>query len=1468
MVDPSGDEREPIEVLLEEFLNRQRRGETPALTEYLDRHPEMADDIRELFPALVLMHEVDPQAGELVSSPPVQPALEQVGDYRIVREIGRGGMGVVYEAYQVSLGRRVALKMMSRPLLGDEQAQERFRREARAAARLHHTNIVPVFEVGNAGDVCYYAMQLIEGRSLHDVIDELRRLQKHEDTATDATVKGVGSTPAETSAWDGAGPLSKTLRGGPGAAPPNEATLPFSQEPAGCCRFYHSVARIGQQAGQALAYAHARGLVHRDVKPANLLLDIAGVVWVTDFGLAKSEEESLTRTGELLGTLRYMAPERFEDRCDARSDVYALGLTLYELLVLRPAFSAGDRLPLLEQIRQQNPPRPRAVDPQVPRDLETIVLKAMEKDPGRRYSTADELVEDLRRFLADEPIRARRTTWHEHCWRWCRRNPTVATLVLAVILSLLGGTLTALELAIRADASAVQAQADRDLARHKLFESSIAEADAIRMSRRTGQRFRALQHIRDALQEARGLGLTDEDRARARNVAVAALCLPDVEPGLNWSGGSNAEPPAALDPLFRERLRLMQYVKDHLPAPVKWLKIGPLFSPDGRLVVVATDDYVKRFYTAVRVWRLDGPEPVSVLAEGVNVFEDAAAFSADSCQVAFGHNDGRLVVYDTTTMRPLRELPTLAQPAFTLAYHPSLHRLAVAHGYFVDIWDVDAGQRLVTLSHPDYVTAIAWHPRGDRLLTNYETKLQLWDADSGRPLGIPWQDHRVGGIRASFSHAGDRVVTNDWNGGLRLWDAASGQLLHSDHCFIRPAFASDDVTLGINEERTVRVAGGQELRVLTSLGVNGPEPTIYYSVHPNGRLLALRIDNGGGLWDLFTGEKLATLPTPLVVWGGVHFDDTGALWTFGSTGLLRWPVRAVPGASHRLQVGPPEWQADDPGNVDTEGAFSADGHVAAIPLRSDGALLIHCGPPRREVRLGPQFDVRHVALSPDGRWAFTSSHFLDESPETAIWTKCWDARTGTRVANLPSTVDWRTLGGFSLDSRWFHYRANGALRRVPLSVLVEQSSDNDRAAGTAFTLEDRRSEVIRFDGVYSPDRSFRAVTGHGMIHLLEPDGVREIVRLSTAETGDLIPKQFNADGTLLLATGSLTGLLYVFDLYRIRAGLAELDLDWDAPPYPPRNAEYQRPAVDAPLHVELLGAEAAATRPRMAASEIVKAASALAADPFDGEAHFRLGRFLLERGKSEEAYRHLTVALAFRPDLDSAYLSRAQAAKNLRQWDVVAADATTFLKKYPFDRRARLLRAEANQVRGQPGEAAADLTTLLAVYPENGLLYEARADCYQAQEATDQAAADRVKAQHFGANDPFRLNAAAWQRLMAPAGLRDIPPALTWSERAVEREPDNAAYLATLGLAQYRDGAAGRAVVTLQKSLSLGDDKADAVAQFTLVLSHARLGDLARARDCFNRAIRWIAAHPNLDSDAAYDLQLLRDEAEDVLAKR
>ena len=350
----------------------------------------------------------------------------------------------------------MALKVLPPGFGRRADAAERFRREAWAAAKLHHTNIVPVFGVGEWQGTLYYAMQFIRGCGLDAIIHELRRLR---GAPTDAP-----AGPTALASQLASGLLSAEAPAGPAAAPADLGNLSGDD-------YYRAAARLGMQAADALAHAHAHGVLHRDVKPSNLLLDDQGRLWVADFGLAKAvDDDDLTATGDLVGTLRYMAPERFAGRGDARSDVYALGATLYELLTLRPAFEAADRPRLIERLTRGRPVPPRQIDPAIPRDLETVVLKALAAEPRDRYAAAADLAGDLRNAVAGRPLLARRTTRLERTWRWCRRNPIVAglTACLAVALVTVSGLFWQEERQrALADANALQAAADAARANEK-----------------------------------------------------------------------------------------------------------------------------------------------------------------------------------------------------------------------------------------------------------------------------------------------------------------------------------------------------------------------------------------------------------------------------------------------------------------------------------------------------------------------------------------------------------------------------------------------------------------------------------------------------------------------------------------------------------------------------------------------------------------------------------------------------------------------------------------------------------------------------------------------------------------------------------------------------------------------------------------------------------------------------------------
>ncbi len=475
-----------IDIVAEEFAEHLRRGGSPDISRYANAYPAQAEEIRTVLESVLMIEQLACRQKPVRLSAIPARSPEQLGDYRILREIGRGGMGVVFEAEQVTLGRRVAVKVLPPEKLIDPKHAKRFEREARTAGQLHHTNIVPVFGVGQDEGYHYYVMQLIDGA-------------------------GLDSAPQQND--------------------------------------WQTVARIGIQAADALDYAHAQGTLHRDIKPANLLLDKKGVVRITDFGLARAlEPASVSQTNDTVGTLRYMAPEQFSGQADARTDIYSLGLTLYELLAGRPAFDGTSPSNLIRQITHGEMVRLRQILPALPHDLDTILAKATALDAADRYASAGDLAEDLRCVLEDRPIRARQVSAAEQAWRWARRNPwfaaaSASSLVLLMAVALLS-TIGYFQIRL------AYQQVD-----HALGEARRAGAEAVAAAERTEQERRRTQ---EEYERADGnltvaLAALDEisDKLASRQLPQSLRLDADDDSWQQATGGLSAEDAEIVQSLLR-----------------------------------------------------------------------------------------------------------------------------------------------------------------------------------------------------------------------------------------------------------------------------------------------------------------------------------------------------------------------------------------------------------------------------------------------------------------------------------------------------------------------------------------------------------------------------------------------------------------------------------------------------------------------------------------------------------------------------------------------------------------------------------------------------------------------------------------------------------------------------------------------------------------------------------------------------
>jgi WD40 repeat protein/serine/threonine protein kinase len=1051
-------QRNPVEELAEAFLERYRRGERPSLSEYTRQYPELAGEIRELFPALVMMEEAGPgragpaPAARVTSS---GPPPERLGDYRILREVGRGGMGIVYEAEQEALGRRVALKVLPLTTATEAMHLQRFRREARSAARLHHTNIVPVFDVGEHQGIHYYAMQFIQGQALDAVLLEVKRLSGRTGLSGAASPAATGDEPpsnltcalagglltgqfrAEDLAAGGQGFQPPDLAGtGPGrpeaadtagaaALPvvsrsPDRATPPESNTPPSDVlrsqsefsaesdfHYYRSVARVGLQVAEALAFAHGQKVLHRDIKPSNLLLDLQGTVWVTDFGLAKGEGDDLTRTGDVVGTLRYMAPERFNGVSDPRSDVYSLGLTMYELLTLRPAFEESDRARLIKRLTHEEPPPPRRFDPRVPRDLETIVLKAIAKEPGQRYASAADLAEDLRRFLSDRPIQARPLGPAGRLARWCRRNPALAgvsgfavaaglaVLVVSVLFGLHQHRAAAdlreerrqadqlsaglvLEKALTLGEKGNVSHAQLWLA-HGLAIAARAEDDPLQFAIRV--------NLAEWRQELHALELCLPHPDRVLAVAVSPdgkEILTGCQDGMArlWDAGTGRA--------LRQPLRLGGAV--HAVA----------FSRDGRLVVTAGGP-------TVQAWdRAGNPVGTPIAHEG-NVL--AIAFDPEGRWLATGCEGGTARVWDFASGKPVGPPLRHQGPVYAVAFHPDGQVIATGSAdQTARLWKATTGEALTSpLQQSGEVLAVAFmagHPA--LLLTgNKEWELRLWSGETGEDLGKRTLPQ---GIVTSLAVAADgaTVVLGCADSRVayvidaRTWRLRGIPLSHRGAVTSVAVFPGNHRVLTGGADGVARVwrLDGQPLAE-TALPQASPVRVVAYS--PDGTLAATAAEDGTvQLWDPVSGRPVQP---PIDHPKGVRalaFHPAGRLFFTGSEdGKGRfWQV------ADGKSVGP---ELVHPAAV-RGAAFSPDGAVLltgcedGAARRWDVATGHPVGDPLRHKAL-----IDAVAVSPDGRWLVTGS-----ADRTA---QLWDAATG-QPAGAPLTHEGAVFAvAFSPDSR-------------------------------------------------------------------------------------------------------------------------------------------------------------------------------------------------------------------------------------------------------------------------------------------------------------------------------------------------------------------------------------------------------------------------------------------------------------------
>jgi WD40 repeat protein/serine/threonine protein kinase len=1207
MIDHNPSEADPFGQIADEFVEAFRQGKHPSVEEFARRYPEHADEIREMLPALALMErakfaadgrcrEPSGTAGARLGS----PGLQQLGDYQILREVGRGGMGVVYEAQQLSLGRHVAIKVLPSHALLDPRHLGRFQREARSAARLHHTNIVPVFGVGEQDGLHYYVMQFIHGLGLDVVLDELQRLRephgkqastRHDAPggATDATRNASAAAVARgllSGAFTASGGLQRDEGGGmrddgrqQGASDSSliphpsslssSATIHLPGQSEGSTlsesgnQYWQSVARVGMQVADALDHAASQGILHRDIKPSNLLLDETGNVWVTDFGLAKADDGgNLTYTGDIVGTMRYMAPERFNGQGDLRSDVYSLGLTLYELVTLRPAFNEDDRNKLVKEVMYGDPVRPRKLNPAVPRDLETVVLKAIARLPSHRYQTPAEMAEDLKRFVEDRPVRARRISGAERLWRWCRRNPIETAMAAAVILALVMGTTVsylkyldaekqkgiALEQQARAEAGEREAQEQRTMALRQQARAEAGEQEA------KGQRIRAdseaeatrqnlyytkMHLAQQAWREHRGLGYMREllagwlPRPEARDrrgwewFYLNSLPYQNLrtltESGVRdrpcmvaWHRASKQLAEGTADGLIRvwdvDRERTTLVLKAGAPV-VGWWGAGRwlAWSPDGKTLAAGCTA------GTVHVWEVASGRQLHVL-RGHKSPICCVAFSSDGNRLASWGQDGTIKIHDAGTGRPISDV---SHPSSVTAgaWSPDGKLLACGHNDgTVTLSGVVAGDRVDTLrGHVDTVFDLAFSRDSTRLVsTSGDFTARIWEAASGKMVLGPLR-HSHGISCAEWDPDGKRLATGSVDETAKIWNAVTGQevltLRGHIHTVNSLSWGPDGSLASGCCDGSMKIWNSirnQEANVLT--GNDARVTSVAWS--PDGKRLASGGDDGKvWIWDPAGGKEVRS----------IRAHDVGQIIPqFGLIRSLAWSPDSTHLASAGLDGAVKVWEVAtgrevfalpaDRGSVWAV-AWSSDGkHLAAGS--QEGTIRVVTGlkhTPKVHQFRAHQGRVRSLAWSPQGdRLASGGGDGL---------VKLWDPSRGAELVRMPGHQYWVMSVAWSPDGKQLASASGDRL-------VMTWDAQTGRPLSTMRGHNDFVDAVV-----WSPDGTRLASAGlDNSVRLWDPRTAEEAFVLR-GRSGMFHDVSWHRDGAQLAAASS-DGQVYVWDATR------------------------------------------------------------------------------------------------------------------------------------------------------------------------------------------------------------------------------------------------------------------------------------------------------------------------------------------------
>lgn len=1189
-VDLTSEQRSQLEQLAEAYVRLHRAGKSPSIEDFVRDYPELEDDIRELFPVMLMLDQGRDSVG--TSSAAMRAPLDtgqvgsgsRLGDYMLLHPIGQGGMGVVYEAEHITLHNRVAIKLLPSSL-NRPKLRERFLREASAAAKMNHPHIVRVFGYGSEGNTHYYVMSLIQGVGLNQLLSNQtvekvsqRPVERAESIAK--TLDPTGKYSSATEIVTSVNPDGKSAR--PSKAEKSwESTFAGSQSTVPLYRsetasiagtkpssasgkprsLWHWVASIGLHAADALAYAHDMGVVHRDVKPSNMMLDGDGKLFITDFGLAKiADDSSLTETGDVLGTLRYLPPEALQGKADERGDIYGLGLTLYELLAGEPAFGNSDRAKLFYDISKGDFAPIHKKVPKLPRDLAQIVRKATEPDPALRYATASAMRDDLRHFLAGEPIAARPASIRYRVSRWIARNRMVSVLAGCLFLILAATAATAMlsarqfrDLADEKQRETNAATSNARMANLNLLRVQLSDARGWATSAQVGQRVEGLNSLRGAIRLSRELGAFDQYRDQIHEAAVTLSALHDAPVVTAWQDGKIEGSYAAIS--FNGDLTeyvLGDYRKEEdclvyriEAADAKMIERIPLgqpcigriqFSSGGKLIA----SWVDMGQGKIALWVHDRTSNQSYwLDEHENPGSGFGIQIRDATnQVLYINSDANLAIFDVATETETTiELPRSTEWQKLALSHAedrvAIFRIGVSALIIVDL----KSHKTVAIQHGGSgIRSLAWRP-DDRHLAIGTTEILIWDLSRGMVTATLQQENTYVN-RLNYSYDGRLLFSSGWLSRTEVFDVMAE----------RRIFRCESIVSDVSDSGNFAAFfAGPNVRIRQVVTSDSILEFDYSRLH---RQRYAGVDCATGLlwlapnfkvsaYDLSTNRSLAT-HSFRQEGNFVAVDPMGRdFFVSADHNLYRMPVHRISTNSNasgadakQIRVGPPErlLESDDRRHLTVNNILlDSTGNRLGV----DSSTSNHMTVLTREQEWKPvsaresRFFPTAIAPHPHLPLLVTNSH-ASHGIEVYNW------ETDSVLLSLPYRV---AFANFSPDGRQLLVQTGGRLRVFDVGSWESLATSDARfspgdnppvvshdSRWIALQTQDPRGIAVLAANTLEQVLFFRG-------HHLDPDS---------------FVGSFDASGRFLIANRGQK-VIAAWDLYRLRQFFESLELEWPLP---------------------------------------------------------------------------------------------------------------------------------------------------------------------------------------------------------------------------------------------------------------------------------------------------------------------------------